>query len=139
MKKRIAFSTSRPCIVVSIRKKKGVGKPYDVYIGRRLSMGGWDLKESKWHNPFTVREYGNIAVVCQKYKEYVCSKPELMASIGELVGKVLGCWCREDGLCNTCGKNNEECKCIKCHGDILNAIAAEYLQKHITNMKLLYG
>ena len=28
----------------------------DVYVGRKLFMGGWKLKQSKWHNPFKVEE-----------------------------------------------------------------------------------
>jgi len=57
---------------------------YDVYIGR----------PSKWGNPFTIGEDGNRRQVIEKYKEWVQLQPELMESLHELEGKVLGCWCR---------------------------------------------
>lgn len=67
-------------------------EPYDVYIGR----------PSKWGNPFThiigketlaefVVETREEAII--KYKEYLLNNQELMDDLGELEGKVLGCWC----------------------------------------------
>jgi 3'-phosphoadenosine 5'-phosphosulfate sulfotransferase (PAPS reductase)/FAD synthetase len=53
---------------------------------------GWDLKESKWKNPFPL--YGITREECvAKYKDYILKKKELMNSLYELSGKRLGCWC----------------------------------------------
>ena len=66
---------------------------YDVYIGRG----------SIWGNPYKVGKDGNRDEVIEKYRKYILSKPELIARLGELEGKVLGCWCRP----------------ARCHGDVL--------------------
>lgn len=74
---------------------------YDVYIGR-----GTDPKTGllgKWGNPFLVGKDGTRSEVIQKYKEWIVQQPELMASIQELRGLRLGCWCRPR----------------QCHGDVL--------------------
>ncbi len=41
-------------------------------------------KQSKWANPY---------LELDKYEEYVRKNSDLMNSITELEGKVLGCWC----------------------------------------------
>lgn len=56
---------------------------YDVYVGR----------PSKWGNPFTIGKDGNREEVIQKYKEWFQTQPNLIASLHELRGKTLGCWC----------------------------------------------
>lgn len=66
---------------------------YEVYIGR----GG------KWGNPFVIGKDGDREVVIKKYKEYLLSNKELLESLKELEGKVLGCYCKPYG----------------CHGDVL--------------------
>jgi hypothetical protein len=100
--------------VVRLRRVKGVSvQPYDVYIGRRLARGGWDLPQSKWANPFTVGSCGSASAAVAKYKEWLAQPAQaaLCASIAsELRGKRLGCWC----------KNKPD---DPCHGDILAAIA----------------
>jgi hypothetical protein len=77
-------------------------EPYDTYIGRG----------SKWGCPYTIiKDRPTLAKeiveskeeALSKYKEYVLASPELMNSLDELEGKVLGCFCKPD----------------KCHGDIL--------------------
>ena len=73
---------------------------YDVYIGR----------PSKWGNPFSHKE-GTLAKfkvstrdeAVQKYREWLLTQPDLIQSLPELRGKVLGCWCKP----------------LKCHGDVL--------------------
>lgn len=70
-------------------KKNG----YDVYIGR----------PGKWGNPFCVGEDGTREEVISKYKEYILSRPKLLAQLHELKDKVLGCWCKPK----------------PCHGDVL--------------------
>ena len=66
---------------------------YDIYIGRG----------SKWGNPYIIGKDGTREEVINKYKEYILSSPNLMTSLSELKGKVLGCFCKPQ----------------KCHGDIL--------------------
>jgi len=78
--------------VVHCKKSK-----YDVYIGR----------PSKWSNPFKIGKDGTRLEVIQKYREYIKTKPELLKSLPELKGKVLGCWCAPR----------------VCHGDVLVELA----------------
>ena len=66
--------------IVNIR----AGEPYDVYIGRG----------SKWGNPFRIGMDGSRDEVVAKYRVWVVQQPHLMASLEELRGKVLGCWCK---------------------------------------------
>jgi len=63
---------------------------YDIYIGR----------PSKWGNPF---KDGTRKQVIEKYRKYILSNKELLDSLGELEGKILGCWCKPKS----------------CHGDVL--------------------
>jgi len=73
---------------------------YDVYIGR----------PSKWGNPFA-HFPGTLAVYQVKtrdeaiasYRAWILNQPELLAQLGELRGKTLGCWCSP----------------LPCHGDVL--------------------
>lgn len=73
-------------------------------------MGGWDLPRSEWHNPFTVKDCGSAEKAVAKYEEYINKKPELLARVSELRGKVLGCWCKK--------KPSD-----RCHGDVLARLA----------------
>lgn len=70
---------------------------FDVYVGR----------PSKWGNPFTVGLHGTREEVLLKYEKWIKSQVHLMSSLGELRGKVLGCWCSPKA----------------CHGDILARLA----------------
>jgi hypothetical protein len=80
-------------------------QPYDVYIGR----------ESKWGNPYTHKKsaFKDVVMVATReeaiarYREYIKSKPELMAALKELKGKRLGCFCKP----------------LSCHGDVLAELA----------------
>jgi hypothetical protein len=73
---------------------------FDVYIGRG----------SRWGNPYS-HKVGTLAEhvvesrteAIQKFEEYLLSNEELMASLPDLKGKTLGCWCKPKS----------------CHGDIL--------------------
>lgn len=56
---------------------------FDVYIGR----------PSKWGNPFRIGIDGSREEVIEKYRRWIMSQGELLSSLGELEGKVLGCWC----------------------------------------------
>lgn len=65
--------------VVNIRK----AREYDVYVGR----------PSKWGNPFSIGPDGTRDEVISKYRWWIAQQPHLLASLGELKGLVLGCWC----------------------------------------------
>jgi hypothetical protein len=82
-----------------------------VYIGRNLSMGGWKISKSKWHNPFTVKQYGRDDAL-KKYREYILNTPELLDSLPELGDKILACWCKSDE---------------PCHGNILIELYQQYI------------
>lgn len=69
---------------------------YDVYIGR----------PSKWGNPFPVDQENSRAEVIERYRAWVQRQPALMASLHELKGKRLGCWCKP----------------AACHGDVLREL-----------------
>lgn len=72
---------------------------YDIYIGR----------PSKWGNPFEIGRDGTREEVIRKYDEWIKSQTELLSLLGELKGKVLGCWCSPK----------------PCHGDILVRLIKE--------------
>ena len=76
-----------------------------IYIGRNLSFYVKGATKSKWANPYSVKKYGREECL-KKYKEYVLNNKELMSSLHELEGGVLGCWCHPE----------------PCHGDILIAL-----------------
>lgn len=82
-------------IVVDHRREE-----YDVYIGR----------PSKWGNPFVIGKDGTRATVIAKYEKWIRSRPELIADLHELRGKVLGCWCSPK----------------PCHGDVLVKLVNEF-------------
>jgi hypothetical protein len=56
---------------------------YDIYIGR----------PSRWGNCFVLGKDGSRFEVIDKYREWIKTQPDLLASIEELRGKRLGCWC----------------------------------------------
>lgn len=64
--------------VVNLRKSS-----YDIYIGR----------PSKWGNPFEIGKDGERLEVLAKYKEWILTQQHLLDSLGELDGKILGCFC----------------------------------------------
>jgi len=74
--------------VVNIRNDN-----YDIYIGRG----------SIWGNPFIIGKDGDREEVVRKYRARILDKPELLADLHKLEGKVLGCYCAP----------------LACHGDVL--------------------
>jgi hypothetical protein len=69
----------------------------DVYIGR----------PSDWRNPFVLGRDGTREEVIAKYRAWLMGQPQLLARLGELRGKVLGCYCKP----------------LACHGDVLAELA----------------
>ena len=72
---------------------------YEVYIGR----------PSKWGNPFLIGRDGTREEVITKYENWILHQPHLLRSLGEIQGKVLGCWCSPQ----------------PCHGHVLARLADE--------------
>lgn len=68
-------------------------EPFDVLIDRR----------TKWGNPFRIGTHGTRDEVIAKYREWLLTKPDLLAELYTLRGKRLGCWCKPEA----------------CHGDVL--------------------
>ena len=74
-----------------------------LYIGR----GSWGRKASIWKNPYAEGKHGNRDEVCNRFAEYLESRPDLLAQIPSLRGKLLVCWCKP----------------LRCHGDRLAELA----------------
>lgn len=68
-----------------------------IYVGR----------PSKWGNPYAVGPHGSREEVIEKFKRYLASNTILTASLHELKGKDLVCWCAPES----------------CHADILLELA----------------
>ncbi len=81
----------------------------DVYIGRRWTFGGWDLPQSQWANPFTVKRSGSAERAVEEFRLYLLKRPDLVDQIRGLGGKTLGCWCKPG----------------PCHGDVIVALYKE--------------
>ena len=88
MEIEIDFPSTGETEVVNLKEER-----YDVYIGRG----------SPWGNPFPITKRENRAYVIARYRRYIRSRPELLARLGELRGKRLGCYCHP----------------FPCHGDVL--------------------
>lgn len=71
-----------------------------VYVGRRMSMGGWRLQASPWANPFAVRDAGSAARAVELYARWLPRQAELLRRLPELRGKRLGCWCPDEAACH---------------------------------------
>ena len=83
--------------------------PNHLYIGRSEEHHGLEgAVESKWHNPYLLRDYSREDSL-RKYEERVRNSEELFNAIGELEGLELGCWCKP----------------IPCHGDVLAKLFRE--------------
>lgn len=80
-----------------VNKRTHIASPNDVYIGRG----------SKWGNPFIIGRDGSRSDVVRKYGQMICERDDLLASIRELKGKNLVCFCSPQ----------------LCHGDILKELA----------------
>lgn len=64
-----------------------------VYVGRRLTMGGWGLAGHPLSNPYSVRQCGSPAEAVDRYRAHLASRPDLLALVPTLRGKTLACWC----------------------------------------------
>ena len=64
--------------------------PNNKYVGRETDKF---IADFKWGNPHTLKQYKNRDKVVQLHEEYILGNNELREALGELAGKVLGCWC----------------------------------------------
>lgn len=80
-----------------------------IYIGRNMTVYVPGAIESKWANPYSVKQYG-LHEALRLYELHVRKHSSLWNELPELDGRVLGCWCR-----NAKSPQNEQV----CHGDIL--------------------
>ena len=97
-KHALAASVSSPDMPRVLNRSKHGLESDAIYIGR----------PSKWGNPFLVDVDGTRKEVIQKYKDWILSKPDLVAAAKrELRGRDLLCHCSPKA----------------CHGDVLLEIA----------------
>lgn len=108
-------------LVVNLKGKRDNLPPNLVYIGRAQYQGGWKLAKSIWHNPYSVKEYGDDAVPL--FKIYIAKlirdDPDTwIPNLLELSGKTLGCWCgprKPDGT-------------PTCHGHVISDLVGELVE-----------
>ena len=108
--KRIPCPDNKPgCLVLHYERETRVvnrnTELYDVYIGR----------PSKWGNPFkpTNKTLQARLIAILRYEEYIIDCPELLASLSELKGKRLGCYCKPK----------------PCHGDVLVELVERFVSQ----------
>jgi hypothetical protein len=90
------------------RTKLKIIQDCDVYIGRAVFRGGWELLASKWANTISIAKAGSAERAVELYEEYLHTRPDLLVAIkSELKGKRLGCWCWPN----------------PCHGNVLARLA----------------
>jgi hypothetical protein len=113
---------SRKTTVVNIHKKdlneagyhdfKAWAKvPNHMYIGRNMNFYVPGTYQSKWANPYPLSKYTRSQSM-KLYEKYI-RESDLYNHLGELKGKVLGCWCKP----------------LLCHGDILIKLMKEKKKK----------
>jgi Domain of unknown function (DUF4326) len=78
-----------------------------IYVGRAMYRGGWQLAASPLANPFRIGADGDRDEVVAKYRDYLLSRPDLLALLPGLRGSRLGCWCKP----------------LSCHADVIAEFA----------------
>ena len=73
-----------------------------VYVGRNPALGS-----NEFGNPFHIPHDGGRDEVCDLFADYLPKRPDLMARLASLKGKVLMCHCHP----------------LRCHGDHLAVLA----------------
>lgn len=98
------------CNIVNLNNVKDIRKwlecESNVYVGRPskfISRSKW----GKWGNPYKLKEYGSRKVVINLFRKHILKNKELIETVTELKGKVLGCWCAPKG----------------CHAEVLHQLA----------------
>ncbi len=85
------------CRVLNARNAGKSSTDRQVYVGR----------PSKWGNPFVLGRDGSRSEVIAKYRAWIVEQPDLVASLDELRGRYLVCWCAPQA----------------CHADVLIELA----------------
>src|SRR2546422_436042 len=90
-----------------------------VNLRRHGNLIGWAMERglfvhvdraTPWGNPFVLGRDGDRATVIARYRDdHLLTRPDLLARLGELRGKALGCWCAP----------------LACHADMLAAATHE--------------
>lgn len=106
-------------VVVSVRRKKhrfvdplatwAEERGLLVYIGHRTRWARPPWPESDWANPFNTELNHGAArddVIRRFEQNHLRARTDLLARLGELRGRALGCWCWPE----------------HCHGDVLAAL-----------------
>jgi len=87
-----------------------------VYIGRAMMRVPGAETGSKWANPFSITQYEREGALA-RYRTHIHSRPDLLAALGELRGKTLGCWCAPE----------------RCHGHVLLELLDDADQERLLN------
>jgi Protein of unknown function (DUF4031)/Domain of unknown function (DUF4326) len=74
--------------------------PRIVYLGRRITMGGWNLAAHPLANPFSVADAGTADQAVSLYRAHLADRPDLRALIPALRGRTLACWCPPGEPCH---------------------------------------
>ncbi|MFG2473535.1 DUF4326 domain-containing protein [Streptomyces fagopyri] len=64
-----------------------------VYVGRRMTMGGWNLPAHPLANPHTLKAHGTPEAAVAAYIRHLLNRPDLLDQAAALEGKALACWC----------------------------------------------
>lgn len=78
-----------------------------VYVGRRMTMGGWHLPAHPLANPFSVKALGGREEAVAAYCRHLLEEPGLLSRVPLLRGSTLACWCAPEA----------------CHADVLARLA----------------
>lgn len=74
-----------------------------IYVGRKFTMGGWDLLSSDFRNPFKVSTDDRNNTL-QQYKKYITQRletePLLLTKLCSYAGCTLACWCKANKACH---------------------------------------
>ena len=99
-------------VVVNMRK-------HEALITEAIAMHNYQRidRKTKWGNPFLIGKHGSRQEVIALYKDYILHTPNLMESLPDLKGKVLGCWCVEEPIDYIRGDKY-------CHGEVLLELLA---------------
>ena len=92
--------------VVRIRRDKpgALVQGCDVYIGRKVTNGRWNLAPTMWNNL-----YGDSPEGLLKYEQHIRDSARHWHRLDDLEGMLLGCWCSPSA----------------CHGDVLARLLEE--------------
>ena len=97
---------------IDVEVSEWTKNPNNIYIGRQKHL----LPESKWHNPYPIRN-NNRAEAVNRFERYIRDNKGLLKDIHCLKGKTLGCWCHPEA----------------CHGNILQKLLQETMASNATN------